>query len=68
MHLNVFSLRNKMDRLEVFLEKEKPNIVCLTEHHLKNQKKSTINFEKYYEGSIYCREKISKGGAAIYVD
>jgi len=41
-----------MDRLEVFLEQEKPNIVCLTEHHLKNQEKSTINFEKYYEGSI----------------
>jgi len=56
MHLNIYSLKFKVDRLQVFLEKEKPNIVCITEHHLKDQERKTINWEKFYEGSIFCRK------------
>ena len=68
MHLNIYSLKNKVDRLQVFLEKEKPNIVCITEHHLKDQERKIINWENFYEGSIYCRKVKTKGGTAIYVN
>jgi len=52
----------------VFLEKEKPNIVCITEHHLKDQERKNINWENFYEGSIYCRRAKTKGGTAVYVN
>jgi len=68
MHFNILSLKNKVDRLEVFLEQEKPDVVRLTEHHLKNQERTAINFENYYEGSIYCREQKSKrGGGQLFI-
>ena len=67
-HLNIQSLKNKVDGLEVFLDKERPDIVCLTEHHVGDQERNTIHFENFYEASIYCRAKKSKGGTAIYVN
>ena len=67
-HLNVNSLRNKVDQLEVFLESEEPNIMCFSEHHLKEQERGTIFFENYYEGSAYCRQQKTRGGTVIYVD
>ena len=57
MHLNIHSLKNKMDRLEAYLEKEDPNIVCLTEHHLNEQVRRIVNFENFYEGSIFLQRQ-----------
>ena len=68
MHLNIHSLKNKVDGLEVFLDKERPDIVCLTEHHVGDQERKTVHFENFNEGSIYCRATKSKGGTAIYVN
>jgi len=45
-----------MDRLEAYLEKEDPNIVCLTEHHLNEQERRNVNFENFYEGGIFFAE------------
>jgi len=45
-----------MDRLEAYLEKEDPDIVCLTEHHLNEQERRNVNFENFYEGGIFFAE------------
>lgn len=66
-HLNVNSIRNKVDQLEVFMNAERPDIVCFTEHHLQEHERGIITFENFYEGSAYCRRKKSRGGTIIYL-
>ena len=68
MHLNIHSLKNKVHGLEGFLDKERPDIECLTEHHVGDQERKTIHFENFNEGSIYCTARKSKGGTAIYLN
>lgn len=66
-HLNIHSLKNKVERLEIFFEKMSPDVICFSEHHLKEQERSTIKFEGFYEGSVYCRKHKTKGGTGIYL-
>jgi hypothetical protein len=41
-----------------------PQVLCLTEHHLK---KFRIKHTNYNLGTYYCREQYEKGGVAIYI-
>ena len=36
-HLNIQSVNSKIEELEIFLEQENIDILCLTEHWLKNE-------------------------------
>jgi len=65
VHQNISSLKNKVDRLEVFFENEGPDIMCFSEHHLRDHERRTASFQNYYEGSIFCRQKKTRGGTVL---
>ena len=46
---------------------EAPHIICLTEHHLKEQEIEITHIPKYKLGAKYCRLKLKNGGVSIYI-
>lgn len=67
-HLNIRSLRNKIDELIVFLEAiGNPDIVCLTECRLKEDELKLAKVNKYILTDYYSRSEDTGGGVAIFV-
>ena len=64
--LNVQSILNTLDSLELFLKHEKPDIFCVSEHHLHPLTKKLANLAGYRVASIFCRKKKIRGGVAIF--
>lgn len=55
-----------MDKLQVELNKEKPHIVIISEHGLREENLLQTHIEGYILGSYYCRKTHLWGGIAIY--
>jgi hypothetical protein len=45
----------------------RPQVICLTEHHLKPEELNSTNLDQYKLGASFCREKHRYGGVCIYV-
>lgn len=67
IHLNVQSISSKLESLELYLNVEKPDIFCVSEHHLHLLETTLIHFPGYELGSIYARSIKTRGGVAIFV-
>lgn len=68
-HQNIRALKAKTRRLEVMLETIlKCDVLCLTEHWLKDFELNCIHLFNYSLSSYYCRTNIEHGGACIYVN
>lgn len=70
LHQNIESLSAKIEDLESNLElmadnKIEIDVICLTEHFLKEGHESNINMTKYKMASIYSRSDQKRGGACI---
>jgi len=39
-----------------------PNILCFSEHHLKQFELDHMNIDNYKLGAVYCRKFLGKGG------
>jgi hypothetical protein len=46
---------------------EKPNIICLTEHHLMDYEMDALYIPKYKLGAGYGRKKLKNGGVCIFL-
>jgi hypothetical protein len=44
-----------------------PHLVCLTQHHLKEQEIETLSTDHYILGAKFCRENLKHGGTGIFV-
>lgn len=72
-HQNIRGLTSKLDEFSISLrlmleEKNIPiDVICLTEHHLKESHFSHFNLDSYDIMTYYCRKTKEKGGACIYV-
>jgi hypothetical protein len=66
LHGNIQCIRQKTGRLEVELQKEAPDIICLSEHWLKKEEISSISLEGYEVTTHFCREKYKNGGVIIF--
>ena len=42
-------------------------MICLTEHHLKNDEIDATPISNYKAGAKYCRKKFKNGGVCIYI-
>jgi hypothetical protein len=51
----------------ISLLNEKPNIICLTEHHLTDYEMDALYIPKYMLGAGYGRKKFKKGGVCIFL-
>jgi exonuclease III len=66
-HQNVRGLKGKLSLLSNFLYSEFPHIVCITEHHLKDQEMNLASIEHYKLSAKFCRQQYRYGSTCIFV-
>jgi hypothetical protein len=66
-HQNIRGLLNKSEELISFLSADFPQVLCLTEHHLKYFEIDFICMDQYKLGAKFCRESYKSGGVSIFV-
>jgi hypothetical protein len=64
---NIRGLAKKTGELVSHLHLEYPQVLCLTEHHLKDLLLEKFHIENYELGARYCKQIHEKGGVAIFV-
>jgi len=69
LHQNIQSMRNKLLELDIVLKLRVQNIdvVCLTEHWIKEDYLTTIQIDQYKLVSHFGRKNHNHGGSCIYV-
>jgi len=61
-HKNIRGLKSTVDELSNSLLPDYPNIMCLTEHHLKEYEIDNLPIDWFKLGSKFCRHKFKNGG------
>jgi exonuclease III len=56
-----------MDELVASLYPDLPDILCISEHHLKSMQIQLILCEEYNLGTEFCRQSFHKGGVCMYI-
>jgi len=67
LHQNIRGIRNKTNELIGFMSPKLPQIVCLTEHHLKELEIENLSMDYYTLGAKFCRKNLKQGGTSIFV-
>ena len=65
-HQNIRGLKGKVQEFTTELFPELPYILCLTEHHLKEDKIDISN-ANYNLGAKFCRQVLKNGGICIFI-
>jgi len=63
IHVNINSIQNKVDELNLILTEREPDIVCISEHHLKKEQLGFVKLCGYQLKAAFCRQK--KGGEEV---
>ena len=66
-HQNTRGLSNKTEELISFLSLNFPQVLCLTEHHLKDSEMYFTYRDQYKLGAKFCRKSFKNGGLSIFV-
>jgi hypothetical protein len=66
IHVNIQSIKNKIDRVEAFSKLYSPEILCFSEHWLKPYETNLVKLEGYQQANNFCRESFSNGGVIIF--
>jgi hypothetical protein len=66
-HRNIRGLKSKVDKLPNSLFPDYPNIMCLTEHHLKDYEIDNLPIDQFKLGSKFCRHECKNGEVCIFV-
>ena len=56
-----------MGELSTSLFPDYPNIMCLTEHHLKDYEIDNLPIDHFKLGSKFCRHEFKNGGVCIFI-
>jgi hypothetical protein len=67
LHQNIRGISNKIEEFSIALPPNPPQVICLTEHHLKNEETENVKLSQYTLGTKFCRQKYSHGGVCIFV-
>lgn len=68
-HLNVRSLRNKLEEFEVLLESlDYPEIICISEINYNESEILTLKLLNYKLTDFFCRSSYKLGGVAIFIN
>lgn len=65
-HINIQSIRNKLEELEAFLGTLPNHVLCINEHWLKREEVYMYVPAGYELVTIYCRAKNGYGGVSIF--
>ena len=66
-HQNIRGLRDKTSELLGSILPKLPHVVCLTEHHLREQEIENLSIAHYTLGAKFCRLNLKQGGTGIFV-
>jgi hypothetical protein len=66
-HQNVRGIYNKIDELLISLIPNTPQVLFLTEHHLRTDEIRLVNLGQYTLGAHFCRQTHKQGGVCIYI-
>jgi hypothetical protein len=66
-HQNIRGIFSKIDEIQVSLNHNRPQVICLTEHHLRTGEITNINLDQYKLGTFFCRQDYKGGGVSIYI-
>jgi len=66
-HQNIQGLKGKTNKLMLSLFSEMPQLICLSEHHLKYSEMELAHIPTYELGAKYCRTALKYGGVCIYI-
>ena len=64
---NIRSLKNKINELLISLSAKTPDVLCLTEHHLRDYEISNTCIPTFKLVANYCRHHLKQGGMCIYI-
>ena len=67
LHQNMQGITNKIEEFLISLPSNAPQVICLTEHHLRTEEIGNVNFGQYTLGSAFCRQTFKQGGVCIYI-
>jgi exonuclease III len=66
-HQNIRGISSKIDEFQVSLYHNTPQVICLSEHHLKMEEIPNIKLDQYKLGTSFCRQEYKGGGVCIYI-
>lgn len=66
IHLNVQCIRNKIDKINVFLHQNSPDIFCVSEHWLTKDEIQFLRVDHYNMVSNFSRCEFKHGGVAVF--
>ena len=66
-HQNIRGISHKTDEILISLAHNFPNVLCLTEHHLRTGEITKVKLGQYSLGAHFCRQTYKQGGVSIYV-
>jgi len=66
-HQNIRGISNKIDKFLNSASPDVPQVICLTEQHLRTEEIRNVNFSQYTLGASFCRQTYSHGGVCIFV-
>ena len=66
-HQNIRGLTHKIDEFLISLSCINPQVLCVTEHHLRPDEINNIHLGQYTLGTYFCRRIYKHGGASIFV-
>jgi exonuclease III len=66
-HQNIRGIKNKVEEFLISIRDIEPQIICLSEHHLKIDEIDNVNFNQYRIGNSFCRQTFNCGGVCILI-
>jgi hypothetical protein len=60
-------MKGKIDEFMIHLLREKPDIICLTEHQLRGFEMAVTCIPTYKVGAKFCRKNLKNGGICIFI-
>ena len=67
IHQNIRGIIHKTDEFLIPILEISPQVICLTEHHLRLDELKSINLSPYILGTQSCRQTYKQGGTAIFI-
>jgi exonuclease III len=66
-HQNIRGLANKIDEINIIMQRDciGPQLICFTEHHLKDFEIDKLSLDGYILASSFCRKTFKGGGVCI---
>jgi hypothetical protein len=65
-HQNIWGISHKTDKFVISLLHNAPNVLCLTEHHLRTEEIVNVNLGQYTLGAQFCRQTYKQGGVSMF--